>query len=183
MANQRMSLKVWDPIVRIGHWTLALTIAGAWLTRNGSGALHEWIGYASLAVVALRVAYGWLGPARARFDDFVRSPAATLSYAAAMVRGREPRYIGHNPLGGWMVIALLINAALAGLSGWLYTTDRFWGDPRMESLHNALAISLLVLAGLHVAGVIATSWRHRENLVAAMVHGRKRPPAGNDVGL
>src|SRR4051794_36205547 len=112
--------KVWDPVIRAGHWVLVLAVAGAWLTRAGAGAWHEWIGYVSLAVVGLRLIYGWVGPPRARFAGFVRGPVATLTYAKLAGRGREPRYVGHNPLGGWMVVALLANAALAGLSGWLY---------------------------------------------------------------
>lgn len=168
------AIKVWDPLVRIGHWLLVLSIALAWLTRAGEGAWHEWIGYVSLAVIAVRVAWGWLGSSHARFAEFVRSPATTLRYSRQVLAGHEPRYIGHNPLGGWMIIALLLNAALAGFSGWLYTTDRFWGVEWVETLHSTLADSLLVLAAAHVAGVIFSSWRHRENLLAAMLHGRKR---------
>lgn len=168
------AIKVWDPVVRIGHWVLVLSIALAWLTRAGGGIWHEWIGYVSLAVIAVRVAWGWLGSSHARFAEFVRSPTATLRYSRQVLTGDEPRYIGHNPLGGWMIIALLINAALAGFSGWLYTTDRFWGVEWVDTLHSTLADSLLVLAAAHVAGVILSSWRHRENLLAAMLHGRKR---------
>jgi cytochrome b len=181
MAGPSPDLKVWDPIVRAGHWALALSILGAWLTRHGAGAWHEWIGYGSLALVAWRFVYGWIGSAHARFAGFVRSPAATLHYARLMRQGSEPRYIGHNPLGGWMVVALLANAALAGISGWLYTTDAWWGDARMEKIHQWLADSLFVLVAFHVTGVIVTSIRHGENLVASMLHGKKRPPEGSDV--
>jgi len=180
-ADSRPAVKVWDPVVRVLHWTLAASIAAAWVTRHGGGIWHEWIGYASLLIVALRVAWGWIGPRYARFGQFVHTPSATLSYASRMLVRREARHIGHNPLGGWMILALLSVAALSGLSGWLYTTEAFWGAEWMENLHEALAIFLLVLVALHVAGVIAASWRHRENLVAAMIHGRKRPPAGDDV--
>ena len=181
MPDSRRAVTVWDPLVRIGHWALALTVAAAWLTRSGGGARHEWIGYATLALVALRVMYGGTGPQHARFAGFVRSFEATLDYAHRIPRGREPRYLGHNPLGGWMVVALLVNIALVGASGWLYTTDAFWGDARIEALHSALANALLVLVSLHVIGVVVTSIRHRENLIAAMLHGRKRGPAGDDV--
>ena len=172
---------VWDPVVRILHWALAASIAAAWFTRHGGGVWHEWIGYVSLLIVALRLAWGWAGPRYARFGQFVRTPVATLRYAGHMLTGREPRHIGHNPLGGWMVVALLLIAALAGLSGWLYTTDAYWGAEWLENLHEALSIFLLVLVALHVAGVAVASWRHRENLVGAMLHGRKRPPSGDDV--
>lgn len=172
---------MWDPFVRIGHWALVTSIAAAWLTRSGWGAVHEWIGYAALALVALRVVWGWTGPRYARFSQFVHGPAQTLRYAGSVLQGSGLRHIGHNPLGAWMILALLAVAAAAGLSGSLYTTDRYWGDERVEDLHEALAVFLLALAALHVTGVVLASIRHRENLVGAMLHGRKRPPAGDDV--
>ena len=177
----RSPVKVWDPLVRTGHWALVASIAAAWFTREGWGPVHEWTGYAALALVALRVIWGWTGPRHARFSQFVHGPAQTLGYALRMLQRSEPRHIGHNPLGAWMILALLLVAAAAGLSGWLYTTDRYWGDERVEDLHEALAVTLLVLGAVHVAGVIAASARHRENLVGAMIHGRKRAPSGDDV--
>lgn len=168
------TIQVWDPLVRLGHWLLVLSIAIAWLTREAAGQWHEWIGYASLGVVTVRIAWGWLGPRTARFADFVRSPAATLRYGQQVLAGCEARYTGHNPLGAWMIVALLLASALVGFSGWLYTTDTYWGVEWVENLHSILADALLVLVGLHVAGVVFSSWRHHENLVAAMFHGRKR---------
>ena len=168
------TVRVWDPFVRVGHWLLVLSIILAWLTRHGGGRWHEWIGYVSLAVVVVRFVWGWTGSQHARFADFVRSPSVTWQYVCQMVKRREPRHLGHNPLGGWMLVILLLMVALVGLSGWLYTTDRFWGVAWVERLHSKLADALLVLAGVHVAGALYASFRHRENLVAAMVHGRKR---------
>jgi cytochrome b len=180
MADSRSGLRVWDPVVRVGHWALVASIVLAWLTRKGGGAWHEWIGYASLALVALRITWGWVGSRYARFSQFVRSPSDTWRYAGAVLRAGAPRYIGHNPLGAWMIVALLANIALVGFTGWLYTTNAYWGEKWLEDLHNSLANSLLVLVAGHVAGVVVTSFVHRENLVAAMIHGRKRPPDRGD---
>jgi len=174
-------VRVWDPLVRVLHWSLAASVAAAWVTKEGYGRWHDWIGYVSLALVALRVVWGFTGPRYARFAQFVRRPAEVARYAAAVARGCERRHLGHNPLGGWMIVALVATVALVGASGWLYTTDRFWGVEWVEDVHEALAIALLVLVGLHVAGVVTASIRHRENLVGAMLHGRKRPPASSDV--
>lgn len=168
------AVKVWDPLVRIGHWLLVLSVVLAWLTRHESGAWHERLGYASLLIIAVRLLWGWRGTRHARFTEFLRGPRATLSYARAMVRGSEPRHLGHNPLGAWMIVALITAVTLVGLSGWLYTTDRYWGIEWVENLHNALSNVLLAFIGLHVAGVLYASYRHRENLIAAMLHGRKR---------
>ena len=177
----RRPAPVWDPLVRIGHWTLAVGVAAAWLTKEGWGRWHEWIGYATLALVAFRIAWGFAGPRYAQFSQFVRAPAATLAYAARVLGGNEPRYVGHNPLGGWMIVALLASVTATGVTGWLYTTDRFWGVEWMEDLHEACSNAVLALVALHITGVIAASLRHRENLVAAMFHGRKREAQGDDV--
>jgi cytochrome b len=167
-------VKVWDRFVRVAHWSLVLSVAGAWMTHEGGGRLHEWLGYAALAIVAARVVWGFVGKGTARFASFVVSPAEGIAYAQKIPSHTEPRYLGHNPLGGWMIVALIVMITLTGLSGWLYTTDRFWGDARMESLHDWCANGLLVLIALHIAGVIFSSRRHHENLVKAMVTGWKR---------
>lgn len=172
------SVKVWDALVRAGHWTLVICIAAAWFVH---GQWHEWLGYAALAVVALRVVWGLIGSRYARFGQFVRSPALTLAYGRQILAHREPRHIGHNPLGAWMIVALLLTLAGVCASGWLYTTDRFWGEEWVEDIHEGLTNVLLTLVALHVAGVIFSSLRHGENLVRAMINGRKRAPAPGDV--
>ena len=174
-------VRVWDRLVRIGHWTLVASVVVAWFTRHGGGWVHEWAGYAVIAVVLVRLAWGLIGSSHAGFASFVRAPAFTLRYAQLVSVGREPRYLGHNPLGGWMIVALLASALAAAASGWLYTTDRFWGVEWVEVLHEGLSNLLFALAGVHIAGVVFASWRHRENLVAAMWHGQKRAAAPDDV--
>jgi cytochrome b len=178
-------VRVWDPLSRIAHWALAVSVLIAWITSEveleAAKRVHDWAGYAALAVVALRIVWGGVGPRHARFGEFVLSPSRTWSYARAVMARSEPRYLGHNPLGGWMVVALLAMAAAAGLSGWVSVTDRFWGVEWVQELHEALANALLLLIALHIAGVVFTSLRHRENLVRAMVSGRKRGPRPGDI--
>jgi cytochrome b len=171
---------VWDPLVRVMHWCLVATVLLSWITKEGGGKWHEWLGYAASAIVVVRVAWGVIGSRYARFSHFVRRPRVTLHYGARVLHGTAPRHIGHNPLGGWMTVALLIAVGLTGLTGWLYTTPQYWGVEWMEDTHNAMAIAVLLLAAMHVAGVIATSLTHRENLVAAMIHGRKRAAQADD---
>jgi cytochrome b len=172
--SSRRMVPVWDLAVRVLHWSLVLSVAAAWLTRHSPGRWHEWLGYATLAVVAARVAWGIFGAGHARFSGFVKPASVTAGYTRDVIARREARFVGHNPLGGWMVTALLALVALVGFSGWLYTTDRFWGVPWVEELHETLSDILFAFVGLHILGVVYTSVRHRENLVAAMLHGRKR---------
>ena len=165
---------VWDRAVRILHWTLVVSVATAWLTRHSPGRWHEWLGYAALTVVVARTLWGFLGSGYARFADFVRPVSVTAAYLRDVLAGRETRFIGHNPLGGWMVLALLAMVSLVGFTGWLYTTDRFWGVDWVEELHETLSNILFAFVALHILGVVFTSVKHRDNLVAAMLHGRKR---------
>ena len=178
-------MKVWDLFVRIAHWTLVVSVLGAWITAEIEGdramQLHEWLGYAVIAVLALRIPWGWVGSRYARFSQFVRGPRATIAYAKSVAAGQEPRHVGHNPLGAWMILALIVMAVAAAGSGWLYVTDRFWGEEWLEETHEALSNILFALIGLHVAGVVFSSLRHRENLVRAMLTGRKRAAGPGDV--
>ena len=163
------------------HWTLVVAVTCVWITTLGWGLIrfHELAGYVTLAAVALRVLWGWTGGKYARFAQFVRGPRSVLRYADQIGTQSEARYLGHNPLGGWMVLLLIACIAGLGITGWLYTTDYFWGMAWLDQLHKCLAWGLLVLVMLHVAGVLFASLRHRENLVAAMFTGRKRAPVSD----
>lgn len=167
------TVEVWDPLVRAGHWLLVASVVLSWFTRHGGGDWHEILGYVALAIVGVRLVWGFTGPVHARFARFVRGPASTLAYARDALGGTESRYLGHNPLGAWMIVALIAAVLLAGGTGWLYTTDRYWGVEWVETLHRWSSNLLFALAGVHVLGVLYASWRHRENLIAAMIHGRK----------
>lgn len=169
------TVRVWDPFVRVFHWSQAALIAVAWLTEDGPKTLHQTAGYIIAGMLALRVVWGFVGPRHARFSDFVRGPSTVLGYMRAMVAGREPRYLGHNPAGGAMVVALLLTVAGTAVTGWLQTTDAFWGSSVMEEIHETLASLILVLVAAHLVGVTLASMRHDENLARSMVDGRKRP--------
>jgi len=168
------TVSVWDAFVRVFHWCLVSTFAIAWITADEWDPLHEWAGYTATALVGSRIVWGFVGTKHARFSDFVRSPFVVLGYLNDMLRCREPRYIGHNPVGGAMIIALLLGICGLGLTGWMMTTNAFWGVEWVEEVHEVLANAVLASVALHVLGVLVASLRHRENLVAAMVTGRKR---------
>lgn len=173
--------RVWDIFVRVFHWSLAASFVVAWLTGDDWKTLHLWAGYTVAALIAMRLVWGVVGPPNARFSRFVKSPLVVAAYLKDVVTGREARHLGHNPAGGAMILALLATLAGLCLSGWLMTTDAFWGSESMEMIHETLSNVALGLVGLHIAGVLWTSFRHRENLAHAMVTGKKRAAEPGDV--
>jgi len=174
-------VRVWDLWVRIFHWSLVAGIAFQWVSSEDLPDLHQATGLGIAALVALRLLWGLVGSRHARFSQFVTGPGTAWRFAVAVLHGREARHLGHNPLGAWMIVALLFTVAGTALTGWLCTTDALWGEAWIEELHEGLATGMLGLVGLHVAGVVFTSLHHGENLVRAMFTGRKAAPRGDDV--
>ena len=172
---------IWPLWVRVLHWTLAVSIIVALFTHHG-GRVHEAAGYIALGVALIRCTAGFVGPRDARFSAFVRGPGATLGHARALVNGTAQRNLGHTPLGGWMIVTLLSFAVAGGASGALYVTERFWGEAWLIGLHSATTWVFAALVPLHVAGVFHASWLHRENLVRAMIDGKKRAVSPGDEG-
>jgi cytochrome b len=200
-------VNVWDPLVRVFHWSLVLAFAITYLTGEGESGWHETIGYVVLGLIGVRVIWGLIGTKHARFSDFVFQPATILGYAKDLVAGKARRYLGHNPLGGAMVLALLASVSATALSGLavqepeseaqaaaarllrapvaavgqiipaaLADDDGDAGretDGALKEMHEFFANVTLLLIFLHVAGVIVSSRLHRENLVRAMLTGRK----------
>lgn len=136
--------------------------------------LHLWAGYAIAALVAMRIVWGFIGSRHARFVDFVKGPRAIASFLKQSVRLEAPRYLGHNPAGGAMVIALLVMLVGLSVTGFALTTDAFWGSKMMEGMHEVLANVTLGLVGLHILGVVLVSERARRKSREGDVH---RPEA------
>ncbi|OKH89600.1 cytochrome b/b6 domain-containing protein [Thalassospira sp. TSL5-1] len=176
------TIRVWDPLVRIFHWSLATCFAVAWISAENWDSLHEKTGYVALALVVFRLLWGLIGPRYARFTQFVRPPRDVLAYLRAIVTGHEKRYVGHNPAGGAMILLLLGLMAATGATGWLYSTPSYHDWHWIKEVHEFLANSLMVCVGLHVGGVLLASLRHHENLARSMINGRKRPPEPGDIG-
>ncbi|WP_168075213.1 cytochrome b/b6 domain-containing protein [Caulobacter sp. SSI4214] len=174
-------VKVWDPLVRVFHWTLALGCITNLTVLRDAEAPHRYVGYAVATALVVRLLWGVIGTPHARFADFVTTPRRLLGYLKALLRGREPRYIGHNPAGAVMMLALMGLGATCAATGWMMGLDAFWGDRRVEAIHEVAANLILVMAVVHVLAALVESWRHRENLVGAMITGLKRAPSGDDV--
>ncbi|MHA1525372.1 MAG: cytochrome b/b6 domain-containing protein [Alphaproteobacteria bacterium] len=171
-ADQPKMIAVWDPLVRVFHWSLVAGFTLAFLS-DGDNTFHQIVGYVAAGLIGFRLIWGIVGSRHARFSDFVTGPAKIAAYLAAVVRLRAPRFIGHNPAGGAMVIILMIMVAIVGLTGWLAvqpSAAKLW-----EEAHEVVANLTVVLIAIHVTGAIVTGLAHRENLVKAMITGRKRP--------
>jgi cytochrome b len=192
---------VWDPLVRLFHWTLFVSFCAAWFTEGElfedlqdrlSGEwlqlVHIWAGYTIAGLLVFRVLWGFVGPRYARFSDFVYSPGIVLAYVRDVLTLRARRTLGHNPAGGAMIVALLLGLTATVVTGLaLYGADKGLGplaamlaessdaaiDTIKEAHEVATNFTLLLVAG-HLLGVVWETLLHRENLVRAMITGRKR---------
>ena len=173
-ATPPATVKVWDPFVRAFHWSLVLLFVLTYTTGDELERVHIAAGYAIAGLLVLRILWGFIGPRHARFSDFVRSPREVLAYLRQVATLRAPRHLGHNPAGGAMILALIAALAATAGTGMMMTTDAFWGAEWVEDVHKAFANLTVTLIVLHVIGVLVASFEHGENLVKAMITGRKR---------
>lgn len=172
----RGTVRVWDGFLRLFHWGLATSfLVGYFFTQDAW--LHENAGYIALTLVALRIPWGFIGPKHARFSDFLYKPRTAVGYLLDLPRGKAKGYLGHTPPGGYNIIALLTLVIVVCLSGILMNTDMFWGNALVEDIHYIAADVTMAFVVLHWCGVLASSLAHRENLVKAMITGRRRAPA------
>jgi cytochrome b len=168
-------VKVWDPFVRLFHWSLVSCVLLNQFVLEEGEAPHEWAGYIASALVLARVVWGFIGSQHARFADFFPTPARLGRHFSALRQGRHPSYTGHNPLGALMMLTLMAIVLALGVTGWMQTSDRYFGEEWLMELHEWLAHGLLIAAGLHAAAAIVMGRIERVNLVRAMVTGVKRP--------
>lgn len=173
MRSSGRSILVWDAPVRVFHWLMVLSFAGAWLTAESERLrlVHVSLGYTMAGLVAFRLVWGFIGTRHARFASFVRGPAAVKRYLRSILSRHPESHVGHNPAGSLAIVALLALTLVLTASGWANYNE--FGGNLMEDLHEVLANGMLLLVGVHVAAVILSSWLHRENLVRSMVTGHK----------
>jgi cytochrome b len=176
-----MRTLVWDAPVRVFHWLLVLTFSVAWLTSESERwqLVHITAGYTMAGLVAFRILWGLVGTQHARFSDFVRGPRAVARYLKSLVSRNPEHHAGHNPAGALAILALLALAVLTVGTGWASYNEI--GGELFEEVHEALASTMLAIVVVHVLAVLASSVLHGENLVGAMVHGRKPVPAAEGI--
>lgn len=172
-VNANAKILVWDAPVRVFHWLLALSFAGAYVTAESDRwlAVHVTLGYTMAALVAFRLVWGLLGTRYARFGSFVRGPAALVRYGRALLSGRPEHHVGHNPAGAVAIVLLLSLSMGIVTTGWLFYDVS--GANWLKELHEGAAGLMLAVVALHIGGAVLTSLLHRENLVRAMINGKK----------
>lgn len=174
-------IPVWDPLVRLIHWSLALTILLNGAVVEDESLAHEWIGYVALGLVVLRAIWALAGPKHARFSAFPPSPRRALVHLGRLLSGERRVHLSHNPLGALMVYNIWLSVIALGVTGYMMTTPAYFGIDWVEELHEVVFGWLILSVALHVAGVAFESWWSGVNLVRAMVNGRKTIPPGSKV--
>jgi len=191
MKHDSNTVKVWDPFVRVFHWSLVLTFIIAFVTEDDFLTLHVYAGYTLLALLAVRIVWGLIGTRYARFSDFIYSTETIKQFIKDTLSFKAKRYIGHNPAGGAMIMLMIISLIITGITGfavygaeeqagpmanWFVQNSHFWGEA-FEEIHEFFANFTLLLVFVHVVGVIIESLIHKENLVKSMFTGLKSADA------
>lgn len=189
-----MQILVWDLPTRLFHWLFALSFAAAWMTGDSDTYrdLHVFAGYLMLGLLGFRLLWGLTGSRYARFASFRFGPMQAIRYVRDALTRRAPRYTGHNPAGSWAVYLLLVLGLWVGATGILVLGGEeqhgvaagialYGGGEALKELHEGLASFMLGVVIVHLLGVAAESWLHRENLVKAMFTGRKHGAASDAI--
>jgi cytochrome b len=172
---------VWDIPVRVFHWLLVLSFAGAFITGDSERYrdLHVMFGYTLLGLIGFRLLWGVIGSSYARFRSFLFGPRQVLSYLRSLLSSTPAHYVGHNPAGSWAIYALLALGLVSTGSGYVIYAE--FGGERLEELfeelHEISANAMLAVVIVHILGVLLSSVLHHENLVGAMLSGYKYAPA------
>lgn len=213
--NTNDSVLVWDILVRIFHWSLVGSFAVAYITAEQEGVWHIYAGYTVLGLITFRLVWGFIGTPYARFRQFLYAPKTLVEYLRSLREPQPKHYLGHNPAGGWMIIALLLCLFVISFSGLkLYAIEEgkgpLAGNPSMpiitaaqadddeyddddekhddekhaqeefwEDIHEFVSHFTLFLIFLHITGVVVASRLHGENLVKAMITGKKSAAPSN----
>jgi cytochrome b len=184
-------IRVWDLPTRIFHWTLVVLVVFSFTTGKIGGSWMEWhlrSGYAILALLLFRLAWGVAGSDTARFAQFVRGPRTAWAYARGTLASGRPASLGHNPLGGWMVLLMIAILLLQAATG-LFADDEIATQgplaakvsnawvARMSAIHSYNEWAVVATAALHVMAIAAYRWGFKQDLLSPMLHGWKPVPA------
>jgi cytochrome b len=200
-VNGKLNIYVWDPLIRIFHWSLVVLFVIAYLSGEEESSIHTLSGYGIIGLLVFRLVWGFIGSTHARFSDFMFSPARVTVYLKSLFSNRPDRYAGHNPAGAYMIYALLLMLVVVSYTGLkvygleghgplanateVTLIERAMADENeehekhdgdeefWEEIHETASNLTVLLVIIHILGVILASWQHRENLIKAMITGRK----------
>jgi len=171
------NFKIWDPFIRIFHWSLVIGFAVNALALEDDSKAHIWVGYAIVALVVVRILWGFVGTRNARFSTFTPNREQVIGQISDIATRRRTTYLGHSPLGALMIFNMIISILIIGVSGYMMTTDAYWGVDWVSEVHETFVGWAELSVLLHVAAVIFESARTGVNLSRAMVTGVKTIPA------
>lgn len=191
--DRPVAIPVWDLPSRLFHGLLVILVAVSFTTGTiGGNAMqyHEWSGFAILVLLVFRITWGFVGSRTTRFSAFVKGPAAVWRYAKALVRGHSESYLGHNPLGGWSVLAMLLALLLQAATGLFANDDIITAGPLylwvskpasdwLTGVHRLNRYLVIVLAATHVSAVLFYLLVKHENLIKPMITGIKHWVGGD----
>ncbi len=173
LSNLKQSVLVWDFPVRVFHWLLVISFAGAWLTSESESQqmIHYAFGYSACALVLFRVIWGLVGTRYARFTEFIKGPAATVRHIKSLLTDNQHLGLGHNPVGALAMVSLMVLILLIGLTGY-WSVKEFLGD-LMIGAHETISSIALGVVLIHMAAAIIMSFMQKENLILSMFTGKK----------
>jgi len=185
IANMNVNIKVWDILTRVFHWSLVLFFSIAYITEGELISIHSYAGYTIFFLLIFRIVWGFIGTKYARFSNFITSPKHAIKYLKEELAGDAKHYLGHNPAGGLMIIALIISLLATVITGASIIATEGDGPLAMtfvaslsgellEEIHELFTTLVLFLVILHIGGVIFSSFLQEENLVKAMITGKKK---------
>jgi cytochrome b len=179
--SEKTKILVWDAPVRVFHWLLVVSFAGAYLTAESERwrLIHVTLGYTMGGLVAFRIVWGLIGTRYARFSNFVSGFASVKRYVQSLMAGRPEHHVGHNPAGAVTIVILLLSSIVIVATGWGVYNDK--GGKFIEELHELSSNFMLLIVIIHIAGVIVSSLLQRENLILAMVTGKKNAVANHGI--
>lgn len=176
MSSPTQIIQIWDPFVRVFHWAVAiLFLLNYWVLEEGDPP-HKWAGYIILGLLSLRIIWGFIGPERARFTNFFPTPTRVKHHIHQLRCQQVDPCEGHNPLGGAMVIALMLMLLFTGLTGWLQTFREYRGEEWLEDLHEFAANFTLMLVIIHISAVFIMTKLTAIPLLKTMITGKRSIP-------
>ncbi|MDI2143550.1 MULTISPECIES: cytochrome b/b6 domain-containing protein [unclassified Pseudomonas] len=171
----RESLRLWDPVVRMFHLSIAGVFAANYFFNEAGDDWHVWLGYYAMGWLLVRLVWGFVGPRSARWSDFWPTPSRLAAHARSLIAGRPEHRLGHSPIGALVMIAMLLAMLTVGLSGWaMEKIDALWGADWPLQVHETAADALLALVIVHIAAALFESVQVRDNLPLSMLTGRRR---------